>query len=335
MKQEDLVTIIIPCYKTEYEKIKKCITSIVTQSYRDLEILVIDDASGNEFAVELEELTKSDSRIQIICLDENIGAPAARNKAIEHAKGDYLLFIDSDDSINKFAVEIMMEDIKKFNSDIVIGDFVVTVDNAQEQKEKRYDNNPEIMDRDTALAYLLTNHGFGSTVCCRLAKKKLWGSNPFITNVIHEDIASMWRVIARCKTICHEKNPLYYYFQGSSSSIHKSTVEPRFCYDYFRALDIRNAGINKITNKLAKENSCAYLIHCPSIYVYGRKIKDKKSRNEIINKAKEVFKNNWTSACDCNLLNKRQKTHIFLFRHWPYAYYIFYCLMRKMKGRRS
>lgn len=112
-----MVSVIIPTYNNAIY-IQECIQSVTTQSYTDWECLIIDDGSTDETAVLVKEMTATDTRIKYIH-QENSGVSAARNKGIGEASGEYLLFLDGDDTLNPLALEKMTA-ILENNSDALL-----------------------------------------------------------------------------------------------------------------------------------------------------------------------------------------------------------------------
>ena len=97
---EDIISIIVPIYNTR-RYIDKCVESIVNQTYKNIEIILVDDGSTDGSDKKCDEWKEKDKRIKVIH-KENEGASSARNVGIENAKGKYIAFIDSDDYIQKF-----------------------------------------------------------------------------------------------------------------------------------------------------------------------------------------------------------------------------------------
>ena len=102
---EDLISVVVPIYNVE-NYIKKCVDSILSQTYKNLEIILVDDGSPDRCGEICDKWTKKDNRIKVIH-KENGGLSDARNSGIEIAKGDYLSFIDSDDYVNKDFIKIL------------------------------------------------------------------------------------------------------------------------------------------------------------------------------------------------------------------------------------
>lgn len=99
-RTDPLISVIVPVYNVA-PYVEACLSSIVSQSYDNLEILVVDDASTDGSYDICQKYYKSDSRVRLMHHNKNLGLSAARNTALEVAKGDYIVFVDSDDTIDK------------------------------------------------------------------------------------------------------------------------------------------------------------------------------------------------------------------------------------------
>ena len=115
---EKLVTVIVPIYKVE-QYINRCVDSIISQTYKNLEIILVDDGSPDSCGKICDDYAKSDSRIKVIH-KENGGLSDARNAGIAVANGDYLMFVDSDDWVDEDFCESAVSTLEKNNSDIVV-----------------------------------------------------------------------------------------------------------------------------------------------------------------------------------------------------------------------
>ena len=114
-----LVSIIIPVYNVE-KYIEQCITSILNQTYKNFEVLCIDDCGKDNSVNILEKYAEKDKRVKIIKHKENMGAEAARNTGLDNAKGEYILFADSDDYLKKDCIELSVNKIIETGLDIVM-----------------------------------------------------------------------------------------------------------------------------------------------------------------------------------------------------------------------
>ena len=102
------ISIIIPVFNSE-PFLGKCIDSIIFQSFKNIEILAIDDASTDRSKKILNDYARSDRRLRVYHHDENMGAPSARNLGIQKATGDYIMFVDADDELRKDALSILYQ----------------------------------------------------------------------------------------------------------------------------------------------------------------------------------------------------------------------------------
>ena len=132
-----MISIIVPVYNVE-KYLFECINSILIQSYQDFEIICIDDASTDSSGEILDDFTKKDPRIKIIKNEKNIGLGPSRNRGIEAAKGEYILFLDGDDWYSPDALEIFSIEAEKNNLDVVIAKAMVYYDDKQKLSRERY-----------------------------------------------------------------------------------------------------------------------------------------------------------------------------------------------------
>ncbi len=118
-QRNKLVSIIVPAYNVE-NYINGCLNSIIAQTYSEIEILVVNDASTDRTYDAILELIKEDARVKVVNLDNNVGVHAARAKGIYEAKGQFIGFVDSDDSVAPKMVEILLKSVIANNADIAI-----------------------------------------------------------------------------------------------------------------------------------------------------------------------------------------------------------------------
>ena len=133
---DKLISIIVPIYKVEIY-LRKCIDSIVNQTYKNIEILLIDDGSPDNCGIICDEYAKKDERIKVIH-KENGGLSDARNYGIEASTGDYIIFIDSDDYVSESMCENLLICALENNADIVSCNFKeIYIDNNREKINKQ------------------------------------------------------------------------------------------------------------------------------------------------------------------------------------------------------
>ena len=119
MEKSPLVSVIIPVYNQE-SYVEKCLKSIVNQTYRNLQIIVVNDGSTDNSLIILNKYKKKDNRI-VVLTKKNEGVALARKEGLQMAKGDYVAFVDSDDFLPKSAISELMEPARQYMVDVVIG----------------------------------------------------------------------------------------------------------------------------------------------------------------------------------------------------------------------
>ena len=116
------VSVIIPVYNVE-QYLKQCLDSVVNQTFKDIEIIIVNDCSPDNSLQIINEYQQKDSRIVLVDLKENVGLGFSRNEGMKVAKGKYITFVDSDDWVTKDYVEILYNTIEKYQYDVISPDF--------------------------------------------------------------------------------------------------------------------------------------------------------------------------------------------------------------------
>ena len=116
------ISVIVPVYKVE-AVLKKCLDSIITQTYENLEIILVDDGSPDSSGEICDEYSKRDSRVKAIH-KKNAGVAAARNSGLKVATGEYCIFVDSDDYIEPIMYQSMIQIAEEYDCDVVMCDCV-------------------------------------------------------------------------------------------------------------------------------------------------------------------------------------------------------------------
>lgn len=211
------ISIIVPVHNTE-KYLRKCVASIQAQTYKNIEIILVENASTDNSLALCHELAKEDDRIKVMHLE--IGDPSyARNEGIKAATGDFLGFIDSDDTIDSEMYEQMLNLIIKEELDIVFCDFVKKYD----YRSDRYvfENSGKVI---VASAQEILKLNFKDKItqsqCTLLSRKKLFDEISFPENRYYEDTATTWKLLLKAKKAGHIARPFYHYYRHSGSIVH-------------------------------------------------------------------------------------------------------------------
>lgn len=189
-----MISVIVPVYKVE-PYIHQCIDSIIKQTYKDLEILLIDDGSPDNCGTICDEYAKQDSRIKVFHT-ENRGLSAARNLGLKEAKGEYIGFVDSDDWIEPYMYEKLFEAIQENKADISFCGYWKEYDSATET----FDYPKTVFTRQEALSTLL-DRKMENNVWNKLFSKELFQEIHFPEGRNYEDSYIMHVIMGKAKRI--------------------------------------------------------------------------------------------------------------------------------------
>ncbi len=218
-----LVTVVVPVYNVE-KYLDRCIDSIVNQTYKNLEIILVDDGSPDDCPQMCDNWAKKDSRIKVIH-KKNAGAGMARNTGIEMSCGNYVLFVDSDDYIDLNTIKKCIESIKKTQSDVVMfGRYTVFPDGTAKEtpvvSKKSHFSENQIID-DILPGLFVHERGIGISSCNKLFNLQLIKSNNLKykseREILSEDAIFHLEFFEFVKSVDIITESFYYYFQNKKS----------------------------------------------------------------------------------------------------------------------
>ena len=199
-----LVSIIIPIYNASFY-LNRCIESIVNQTIKDLEIVLVDDGSKDNSLTICKEWAIKDKRVTVI-EQENSGVSVARNQGLEYCKGKFILFLDSDDWLALDAVEVLLNEQQKNNADCVVFGFNQTSGNIwAPNSDITYHSLTELKKE---FSYWLNTELLSSSVN-KLYKKELIKRSYPVGMAFGEDLLFSLEYLEQCKCISFIKDPLY------------------------------------------------------------------------------------------------------------------------------
>lgn len=278
------LSVIVPVYKAE-KYIDRCINSILNQTLKSLELILVDDGSPDNSGAICDEYAKKDARVKVIH-KENGGVCAARNIGLDHAIGDYISFVDSDDYLESDALEILYSDIVTHKADIccalMVGD--------SNQDAKNLENGLyEVWRGKDAIKNALLDNRFTYSSCAKLFKRDLIGNIRFEEGrKIHEDSFFNFSVFLRKPTVVVRNIGIYNYVNNSESASHAEFSEKFFDILYFanKKKELANEHFpefqTEINNAIVKANLAMLHAFCNT--------NDKKYRKDIKKCIKTVKK---------------------------------------------
>ena len=255
MNNNKSISIIVPVFNTS-AYLEKCIESLLNQTYRNLEIILVNDGSNDNSGEICHKYAQKDSRI-IVLYEKNAGLSAARNLGLSAAKGDYLAFVDSDDYCDTSMFSEMINEAENNTVDIVIAGSYYVKDSVLEEHE--YFPNNQLIDIETVRHNILTDQ-IGSQAWSKLFKKELWNGVTFPVGRIYEDIATIYKCFYNtnkpCAYIC---KPFYYYvLRNNSLSFKKSAAQGYGLYLSFKDRYDFSSANNLPEKELCLINTCMF-----------------------------------------------------------------------------
>ena len=292
--ENDLISIIIPVYKVE-KYLKKCIESVLNQTYTNLQIILVDDGSPDNCGKICDEYAKKDSRIEVIH-KANGGLSDARNVGISKAKGRYIGFVDSDDYIKENMYEILLNLIKKYDADVSICNLYDVIDGNEYIRNK--ENGIREYSRLDILKEVLLDKNIQSYAWNKLYKKELFDEVKYPIGKKYEDIGTTFYIFEKCNKIVVTSEPEYYYLKRSDSLVNNVTESTVF--DYMELILQRYLYINDNIKELKQYNDY-YLVR--TLLTANNDIKElkqieektKQKYNELYNISKEILRTNYSN----------------------------------------
>lgn len=212
--RDSLLSIVVPVYNVE-KYIGKCLYSIIKQSYRNIEVIVIDDGSTDGSGAICDEIAAEDNRIKVVHTS-NKGVSAARNLGISLVNGQYLAFVDADDYIEENMYQVLLDDIQRYEADI-------SMCNVYHRRNRKhvFQNEDENIKIYTGIEML--EHFYGNdyvlavVVWNKVYKRELFQDISFPEGLTREDEFVMHKVIYYAKSISFRNEGLYHYLTHKGS----------------------------------------------------------------------------------------------------------------------
>lgn len=336
MKENTFFTIIVPVYNCE-EYIEDCIKSILDQTFKDFELILINDGSVDKSGEICKKYKDKDKRI-IYISQENSGQAVARNKALDIAKGKYIVFIDSDDWVYSNYLEVCYNIFEKEKVDLIAFPGVFSSFNREENYAQNNNNHYNIrkLSNQETMKCFATTKTIKTAICYNIYSMKVWDSIRFPKVRCKEDAYVMHQILAKCENIALCDTDYYFYYLRQDS-----TERKKFTKDRLISIEI-----GKKCTEFYKENypDFYYYAYC-NIYMLRQKnilieIIDKNALNEYKEEFRKVYLN---LRNDIHILNNDNKFNQYkseiniqktkLWAYHPYIVSIIHKIKKYVKER--
>lgn len=221
MSTKPLVTILSPCYNVE-AFLPKCLDSILSQTYRNLQVVLIDDGSkDNTFAV-AQEYAHKDPRIEAYH-QENQGVATTRNNLLYKVKGDFVLFVDSDDWIELDMVEFLVTKATENQAEVTMCGMVVN------DTPVKAEYNESLMSKEECIRAFLFHKELKGSLCNKLVKTSLLHNARFHSGISYgEDALFCWNFLQKAQRVVMTDRQLYHYRMNDASLSHEGFGPKKF-----------------------------------------------------------------------------------------------------------
>lgn len=224
-----MVSIIIPAYNTG-KYLCECLDSVLRQTWRDIEVIVVNDGSTDATEEIARGYAARDGRVKLITVS-NGGQAAARNIGLDRAEGEWIAFVDSDDMLYPRAIESLMGIALRSGAPIACGRFV----EGRRWVGERYGGDGsnrehgeaeisfELLAAEEFMERMLYQSGADSSVCCKLYARRLFEKQRFVPGILYEDLDIACRLAAEGGSVAVSEEVVYFYRENLESSTHRFT----------------------------------------------------------------------------------------------------------------
>lgn len=323
MRQEKNISIIVPIYNVE-NYLPSCIDSILKQTYKNIEVILIDDGSPDNCSAICDEYEKKDERIRVIH-QKNSGLSGARNTGIENAQGEYLIFVDSDDTIAPTMVEELYEYAEEHGCSIVAcGRYYLFEDGKKickitDEKSRTYSFEEAMYEMNTFTL-------FDMSAWAKIYRRELFQNIRFPKGKLSEDYYIMYKLFDLAQSVGYVAKPLYNYLQRQSSISRNKKINHDFVYAAKEQMDF----LDEKYPKLKVLGHTAYASANLTVYDFYIKNGVKCPKDKLLD-FKKVVKENLSYIRKNENISKAKRIQFELFVKCTVIYRVVFVVYRKIR----
>lgn len=326
------MSVIVPIYNVEKYLIP-CVESIKKQTYKNLEIILVDDGSNDNCPKICDELEKTDNRIKVIH-KENGGLSDARNYGIDASTGDYIGFVDSDDSVENDMFEILVSNLEKYDADVSCCRFTRVWDDGHIKKIGD-DHSIKIYNGIDALKEYLYGKNIDPFACAKLYKAELIGNRSytknkvrFICGILGEDNPFNFEVFRKTNKVVLAGESKYNYLQKREGAITNSKISQKHIDSVYRWDEFRRECIKSYpeTEEYALRREVLFYIG-----LYNSLYKSKEHKKDI-DKVRSFVKAHLKEIMGSDICERTVKISSYLLAKVPCIYILSMKMYKKIIG---
>lgn len=312
----ELISIIVPIYNAE-KYLEKCIESIIKQTYSNFELILVDDGSKDGSAALCDSYAKNDNRIRAFH-KKNEGVSVAREFGLAQSKGEYIAFIDADDYIDDDYLNVLYQDIVKYNADIACCECVEIVNGKETNRfhnvlgKRVIENKAEYI-----LDFLNLKELYGSVVWAKLIRKELLKGQRFKKIHFGEDTVYMLNLLEKATITTLNDYAGYYYIRNEDSVTVKGANDVTKSLDHFyvgEALVSLSAFADNNTQAIAANQYANRIYGGISLIIKG-------NHKEIIEEKYDYICQHINAVLKLKGLKLKYKVMLRFYKHFPKLYW--------------
>lgn len=317
---KELISVIVPIFNVE-KYLKKCIDSIINQTYKNLEIILVDDGSTDNSPNICDEYIKKDSRVKVVH-KENGGLSSARNVGLDLAKGELIAFVDSDDYIELEMYEKLKSNMDKYDSDIAICQF---------KKISKYFLKKVIGVNDEMIYegkdIFLHMGEIKAIAWNKLYRKQLFKNIKYPEGRLFEDMFVLCDILNNAKRVSVLNEPLYNY------TLRKSSISRSYDEKHLDMIDAFDSRINFFEkHKYLELKTRNMYLKVLEIISFSEKVNVKKLTDKRVKKYIDIAEKTAQEIQNSEYLNENEKRKVKDFLQDKEVFYQKYCFKRKIKN---
>lgn len=320
---QDLISVIVPIYNVE-QYLERCVNSICNQTYKNLEIILVDDESPDNCGKMCDEFALKDSRVKVIH-QKNKGLSGARNSGIDIAKGEYIGFVDSDDYIDETMYETLYNDIKKFNAKISICNRFYEFEDGKRLLRYKVDNEIKVYTGKEAIIEMNSFSSFDMSAWDKLYHRSVWEKIRYPEGKLSEDFFVIFKLFDIAQKVTFNPKPLYFYFQRKNSISRNKKIN----WDFIEASKEQMEYVSEKYPDITDVVKIAYASANMTVYNFHIKSKVKCPKDKRKEMQKNV-KNNLACFSKENV-PRSKKIQAFLFCKCTVLYNVMFKILRRIK----
>lgn len=323
LKKAPLISIIVPVFKVE-NYLKKCVESIINQTYSNIEIILVDDGSPDNSGEICDEFASKDKRIKVIH-KSNGGLSSARNAGIDVARGEYLGFVDSDDTIEPFMYEKLMASIEKDKTKLAVCAVNYVFENGKKITKSNLGEDV-VFDFYDAMIEMNSHRIFDMGAWSKLYHKELFSNLRFPVGKLSEDYYIMYKIFDCAQKVSYVSTPCYNYLQRQNSITRNVNIN----HDHEYAAKTQMDYLSSKYPELDTLGHTAYASAALTVYDSYLKNGVKCSKDDLLH-FKKVVDDNKEYINMSNFLSISKKIQFKLFSFSVPMYNIIFKFYRKVK----